>query len=110
MGMPEFDGYGWYGFRLKRHGEEGDVVSFSSGWSRDQITQHVVLNDVTNSFDMIFDNGKVTASVNGVSVFDHATPMEELNVPDNSCLIGLGAFNDSADTIIRYRNVQLRKF
>jgi hypothetical protein len=110
IGMPEFDGYGWYGFRLKRHGEEGDVVSFSSGWSRNQITQHVVLNDVTNSFDMIFDNGKVTASVNGVSVFDHATPMEELNVPDNSCLIGLGAFNDSADTIIRYRNVQLRKF
>lgn len=110
MGVPNFDGWNWYGFRLKRHvGEEGDVACFAVGWSREQIAQHIVLNDVTNSFDMTFQDGKVTASVNGVSVFDQAQPPREISMPGNSCLIGLGAFNDSPDTVIRYRNVQLRK-
>jgi hypothetical protein len=90
-------------------GEEGDVTCFAEGWSRDQIVQHIVLNDVTNSFDMTLQDGKVTASVNGIDVFDHAVPPREISVPDNSYLVGLGAFNDSQDTIIRYRNVQLRK-
>jgi hypothetical protein len=109
MGVPDFDGYNWYGFRLKRHDEEGDVVSFSEGWSRDQIIQHVTLNDVTNSFDFIFQDGKVTANVNGVKVFNNAEPPTNIRVPNNSFLVGLGAFNDSPDTVIRYRNVQLKK-
>lgn len=109
MGVPNFNGYNWYGFRLKRHGEEGDVACFARGWSRQQIVRHLVLNDVTNSFDMTFQDGKVTASVNGLPVFDNAEPPRQIGVPDNSCLVGLGAFNDSPDTVIRYRNVQLRK-
>lgn len=109
MGVPNFDEFNWYGFRLKRHGgEEGDVACFALGWSRDQIAQHLVLNDVTNAFDMTFQDGKVTASVNGVRVFDQADPPREIGVPDDSCLVGLGAFNDSPDTVIRYRNIQLR--
>jgi len=110
MGVPDFDGYEWYGFRLKRHDEEGDVVSFSQGWSRDQITRSITLNDVTNSFDFIFRDGKVTANVNGVRVFDGAEPPRNIRVPNDSYLVGLGAFNDSPDTVIRYRNVQLKKF
>jgi hypothetical protein len=110
MGVPNFNGFDWYGFRLKRHtGEEGDVACFAVGWSREQIVRHLVLNDVTNSFDMTFQDGKVNASVNGVNVFDHAEPPRQISVPDNSFLVGLGAFNDSPDTVLRYRNVQLRK-
>jgi hypothetical protein len=109
MGVPDFDGYNWYGFRLKRHGEEGDVVCFGRGWSRTQITQHLVLNNVTNAFDFIFQNGKITASVNGVKVFHEADPPAVIGVPGNSYLLGLGAFNDSANTVIRYRGVQMRK-
>lgn len=110
MGVPDLNGYEWYGFRLKRHGEEGDSVCFAQGWSRNQIAQHIVLNDTTNTFDLIYQDGKITASVNGVSVFDHAAAPVELNVPNNSFMVGLGAFNDSPDTVIRYRNVQLKKF
>jgi hypothetical protein len=109
MGVPNFDGFAWYGFRLKRHGEEGDVVCFAEGWTRRQIVRHVVLNDVTNSFDMTYEDGKVSATVNGVSVFDQADAPITIAVPGNSFLVGLGAFNDSPDTIIRYRHVQLRK-
>jgi hypothetical protein len=109
MGVPDFDSYEWYGFRVKRHGEEGDVACFADGWTRDQIVQHVTLNDVTNSFDLKFKNNTVTASVNGVTVFTGAAPPVTINVPNNSYLVGLGAFNDSPDTVIRYRNVQLKK-
>ena len=109
MGTPDFDGYNWYGFRLKRHDEEGDVVSLGRGWSRKQIAQHVVLNDVTNSFDFILQNGRVTASVNGLEVIHHAALPATIKVPDNSYLVGLGAFSDSADIVVRYRDVQLRQ-
>jgi hypothetical protein len=109
MGVPDYDGYNWYGFRVKRHDEEGDVVCLSRGWSRQQIAQHLVMNDITNSFDFIFQDGKITASVNGVEMFNQATPPVTISVPDNSYLVGLGAFNDGPDTVIRYRGVQLRK-
>jgi hypothetical protein len=109
MGVPDFDGYNWYGFRLKRHGVEGDVVCLGRGWSRYQIVQPVVLNDATNSFDFILQGGKVTTSVNGVKVFDQAKPPAVIRVADNSFLVGLGAFSDSPDTVIRYRDVQVRK-
>jgi hypothetical protein len=111
MGVPDFNSFDWYGFRLKRHkGEEGDVASFATGWSRDQITRNLVLNDVTNSFDMTYQDGKVSAVINGVNVFDKDTPYQTIGVPNHSFLVGLGAFNDSTNTVIRYRNVQLRKF
>lgn len=109
MGVPDFDGYEWYGFRLKRHDEEGDVVCFAQGWSRRQIVRHVILDDVTNSFDFTLQSGKVTALVNGVKVFDQAAVPANLYVAGDSWLVGLGAFSDSPDTIIRYRNVKLRK-
>ena len=109
MGTPDFDGYNWYGFRLKRHDEEGDVVCLGRGWSREQIVQHVVLNDVTNAFDFTLQDGQVTASVNGVEVFHQAAPPAVIRVPDNSYQVGLGAFSDSADAVVRYRDVQLRQ-
>ncbi|HLX95370.1 MAG TPA: hypothetical protein VKU37_06490, partial [Verrucomicrobiae bacterium] len=109
MGVPDFDGYNWYGFRIKRHADEGDIVCLGRGWSRQQITQHVVLNDVTNSFDFTLQNGRATAFVNGIEVFHQAAPPAAIEVPDNNYLVGLGAFNDSVDTVIRYRDVQLRQ-
>jgi len=51
----------------------------------------------------------VTASVNGVEIFHQAAPPVGLSVPDNSYLLGLGAFSDSDDNVIRYRNVQVRQ-
>ena len=47
--------------------------------------------------------------MNGVKIFQQAEPPVEISVPDNSYLVGLGAFSDSADSVVRYRNVQLRE-
>ena len=109
MGMPDFNGYDWYGFRLKRHDEEGDVVCFAEGWTTRQQVMSAMLHEVTNSFDFTFRLGKVSATVNGVPVFLDVTPPEQISVPANDYLVGLGAFSDSSDNVIRYRNVQLRR-
>jgi hypothetical protein len=109
MGVPDFGSYNWYGFRIKRHSVEGDVACLGVGWSRDQIVQQIVLNDVTNSFDFILQNGRATALVNGVEVFHKAAPPGNIQVPANNYLVGLGAFSDSTDTVVRYRDVQLRQ-
>jgi len=85
------------------------LVYFGRGWSRPQTVRPVVLTDVANSFDFIFRNGQVTASVNGVEALHQATSPVQIQVPNNAYLVGLGAFGDSNGTVIRYRDVQLRE-
>jgi hypothetical protein len=109
MGLPDSNGYDWYGFRVKRHDEEGDVACFAEGWGTRQLVMPARLNDITNTFDFTFRLGRVSATVNGAPVFLDVAPPGEINVPDNNYLLGLGAFSDSADSVVRYRNVQIRR-
>ncbi|MDR3457614.1 MAG: DUF4339 domain-containing protein [Verrucomicrobiae bacterium] len=108
MGLPEFETYNWYAFRVKRNDDEGDVVSFSQHWTTRQLAVHLALNPTTNSFYFRFQKGLVTASVNGHEVFKDAPPPKDTDVDMRGAFLGLGAFNDSNLTAIRYRNVQLR--
>ncbi len=109
IGQPDIETYNWFGFRIKRHDEEGDVVSFGLGWSLREITQHVVLSDKSNSFDLVLSDGRVTASVNDEQVFDGADTPASISFPEESYFVGLGAFSDSADAVVRYRGVELRR-
>jgi hypothetical protein len=109
MGTPDVDAYVFHAFRIKRHQLEGDIACFAEGWGRQQIQQRVKLNDVHNSFDFRLYRGHITASVNGDEVFKDAVPKEAVDTPDEDIRAGLGAFNDTNETVIRYRNVQIRK-
>jgi hypothetical protein len=109
MGTPDVDAYEFLGFRIKRHQQLGDVACFSQGWSLRQILQPAKVNDVVNSFDFRLYQGRVTASVNGEKVFKDAVPKDALDMPEQDIRAGLGAYNDTNDTIIRYRHVQIRK-
>jgi hypothetical protein len=109
MGMPHFGSYGWYGFRIKRNPDDGDIASFAEGWSTRQIHKLVTLNSDTNTFYLRFQRGLVSVRVNDEQVFKDAKAPQNWNVPTTESLVGLGAFNDMNDTVIRYRNVQIRK-
>jgi hypothetical protein len=109
MGVPNFERYNWYGFRIKRHDEEGDVVCLSVGWSTQQIVKKVPLNDTTNSFDFVLKDGHATATVNGAEVLHMAALPGAIHVPNDSFLIGLGAFGNSTESVVRYRDVQVRQ-
>ncbi len=108
MGLPQFGYLGWYGFRIKRNRDEGDVASFAAGWSTRQISKPVTLNSETNTFYLRFQNGLVSATVNDEPIIKDIKLPEIPGVPTNEMLVGLGAYNDTNDTVIRYRNVQIR--
>jgi 3-keto-disaccharide hydrolase len=109
MGVPDVDAYEFQAFRIKRHQQEGDIACFAQGWGRRQLQRRAKVNDVRNSFDFRLYRGHVTATVNGEEVFKNAVPKDTLDTPEQDIRAGLGAYNDSNDTVIRYRNVQIRK-
>jgi hypothetical protein len=109
MGIPQFETYNWYAFRVKRNRDEGEVASFSQHWTTRQILAKVNLDSRTNEFDFRFRHGRVSATVDGREVFKAVAPPKNSPVTTNEFLLGLGAFNDSNSTVIRYRNVQVRR-
>ena len=107
LGVPDIDQRHWYAFRLERN-ETGDFASLGRGWTTSETLRPVHLNDGTNVFDFIFQDGKVTATVNGEEVFHATAPPASVVVPGDSFSVGLGALT-TANTVIRYRDVQVRK-
>jgi hypothetical protein len=109
MGLPQYENYNWYAFRVKRNSDEGDIASFSQHWTKRQIMSPVPLDSRTNSFDFRFQNGRVSATVDGREVFKDVPPPKDAYVTTNEFFLGLGAFNDSNSTVIRYRQIQVRR-
>jgi hypothetical protein len=109
MGQPEVGTYQFNGFRLKRNSTEGDIVSFAKGWGRSQVYQRTKLDGTKNSFVFHLRNGRVTASVNGNSVLTAAKVPATLSLRPYEFYVGLGAYNDSNETTLRYSNVKIRR-
>ena len=109
MGTPDVDAYVFHGFRIKRHLEEGDIACFAEGWGMRQIQQRAKVNDIHNTFDFRLEQGRITATVNGEQVFKDAVPKDNMDTPDEDIRAGLGAYNDTNETVIRYRHLQIRK-
>ena len=109
MGIPQNETYNWYAFRIKRNSDEGDVASFSQHWIKRQILAPVNLDSRTNTFHFRFHDRRVSATVDGREVFKDVEPPKNSSVTTNEFLLGLGAFNDSNATVIRYRNIQVRR-
>ena len=108
MGVPEPSSSGWYGFRMKRNIVEGEVVSFASGWSRQEVHRAVTLDGHRNSFQFKFHQGSADAWLNGAQVLQQAAPSKKMRINRDS-LLGIGAFNDMNDTVIKYQNVKVRR-
>ena len=111
MGLPQtIDTQTWDAFRIKRNSDEGDVASFSQNWIKHQILAPIRdLNSRSNSFYLRLHDGLVTASVNGQTLFENTAPARNYYLVTNRFLVGLGAFNDSDATVIRYRDVEIRR-
>jgi hypothetical protein len=113
MGMPDcnpsFNSYDWYGFRMKDTADEGEVAAFSQAWSTRQVVKPVVVNHGRNTFYFRMTHGnQCSATVNDVQVFNNIDVPNAIRVPEGQFLLGLGAFNNNNETVIRYRNLQVR--
>jgi hypothetical protein len=109
MGLPEFDTSNWYGFRMKQNREEGEICVFSRHWSKRQILAPVQFDSATNTFTFRFHDGRVSATVDGQEVFREVDPPKNTHVTTNEFWLGLGAFRHANDSVIRYRNIQVRR-
>jgi hypothetical protein len=113
FGMPDCDtrfaSLNWHAFRMKRNATEGEIVSLSRGWTKQHVYRPIKLNGERNSFTFRFQNGKASASVNGARVLHEVAPSREIAIPEGEMLLGIGAFNDMNQTVVRYRNVQVRR-
>jgi len=106
IGLPDEE---WYGFRVKRNSNEGNVAAFAQGWTSQQIYQRAPVHDRTNSFYLSMNGALVTASVNGREVFREAKPPVALRFPPDGIFVGIGAYNDMNETVIRYRKLEIRQ-
>ena len=68
----------------------------------------MALDDKTNTFRFRLERDKADAWLNGAQVLRQASPTKALKLNRDS-LLGLGAYNDVNETIIRYRNVKARR-
>jgi hypothetical protein len=108
LGLPQFDGYNWISFRIKRNDHEGDLGSMSKHWILPQVSAPAVLNNFTNTFYFGLHNGRATAKINDVNVLNDLPQPRYTYFNPHEFLFGLGAFNDSNSTVIRYRHIQIR--
>jgi hypothetical protein len=108
MGLPDSHDSAWYGFRMKRNVFEGQVVSFSSGWTRHQVAVKTTLNDITNSFRFRMRANVADAWLNGNKVLHQDAGTNVIHLYNDS-MLGIGAYNDMNETVIRYRNVKARR-
>lgn len=109
IGLPEPEAGDWYAFRIKRNTDEGELAAYAIGWTKRQVYHPVRLNNVTNSFHLHFRPDRISAFVNGQEIFNQVKPPKNSNFSTNTILLGLGAFNDSNETVVRYRNLKVRQ-
>ena len=110
MGIPDVDAYEFLGFRIKRHPQQGDVACFAQGWGRRANPAASEGERRRQFFRFPAVPGDASPPrCNGVEVFKDAIPKDALNLPEQDIRAGLGAYNDTNDTIIRYRHIQIRK-
>ena len=109
MGVPDFSGNGWYALRMKRNGVEGEITVFSQGWGDSEIYQRATVSDKSNAFRFWCQDGMVSSELNGVEVLHEAKLPRAIRVAPDDYLLGVGAFNDMNETVIRYKNLQVRR-
>lgn len=109
MGLPDPNKWSWLALRIKRNSNEGDVVQYTHGWSPKGVSQRLALDGHKNSFDFKLHAQKATATVNGQAVIINAAYPGWTGIADDQFQLGLGAYNDMNNTVIRYTNVKVRR-
>jgi len=108
LGMPDNDISPWYGLTLKDNTNEGPCVCFSAAWTATAVSAPATFKSGPNTFRFRVRPSGVDAWLNETQLLRQAHPVKTLRLNEDS-LLGLGAFNDVNDTVIRYRNLKVRQ-
>ena len=67
------------------------------------------LKERQNEFDFRLERGVFSASVNGKQIFSNVEEGYAIRAPSDWMLVGVGAYNDLNETVVRYHKLQVRK-
>ncbi|HTS18180.1 MAG TPA: hypothetical protein VMP11_11450 [Verrucomicrobiae bacterium] len=109
FGLPDFNSPSWYGFRIKRNADLGDIALFGEGWYLGGLSNAVPLSSQTNSFDVRVEHCTVNVIVNDQPVFVDQKLPSQYGFRACDSFLGLGGYTDSNDYTIRYHDVQVRR-
>jgi len=109
MGWPDPDASAWWAFRVKKNRNEGSVAAYTRGWTKTGVKRLAMVDAHRNTFTFRLQNWQATASVNGEEILRQEKNPAAIRVLDSEFALGLGAYNDKNDTVIRYRNVKVRR-
>jgi len=98
----------WLGFRVRHSGKDGDEAILSRWYSRDIRRTKLSLNR-RNTFELTLHSGTITAQINDTKVVD-ALPLKQTGSHFHEDLaVGLGAYSDQNEYVIRFRDLEVKK-
>lgn len=110
FGTPDLENRNWYSVRMKNNRDDGPVAIIAHGWSRTQyVLAAQILPDAANTFEFRFKNNKATLILNNVTLYKNTEIPKWVNVNPDRIRIGIGAVNESAETTIRYGNLEIKR-
>lgn len=109
FGAPHLGKHDWFGYRLKNNDVEGQVSAFSHGWTKRGASQAIALDNLRNTFEFRFYSGKASGTLNGKQIFKDTPAPVRFRTPIQEFSVGVGAYNDMNETVIRYRHLQIRQ-
>lgn len=109
FGYPEMDRKDWESFRIKKTKKEGEVAYFSQHFHLPEKSNLVSVRG-TNTFHIQVWHGKMSAYLNGEQIISDYVPYKKDGmVVDEDAEVGLGGYSDQNESVVRYRDVQIRK-
>lgn len=108
FGYPHPKSDAWQSIRIKRTKRDGEVIRISQHFYVEDIGKKIPIPD-TNTFQIQCWQNQWNVYLNGNQVFQGYTPQKKiLRLADDS-MLGFGGYADQNKSIVRYRNVQIRR-
>lgn len=110
FGHPDPSGRCWQSMRIKQSREEGAVATIAQAWSRTQVLRPAPLvAQGPNRFRFVLKDRLATLEVNGKRIFDEAAFPDGPGISTDDYEVGIGAYNRDFETVVRYRNLEIRR-
>lgn len=98
----------WYGFRILHGGDSEEVAVLSRTFASDLRRLPSPLKK-SNTFEVMFSGGEVTASLNDQKLVDSLVLMRDKQKISPRMAFGLGAYSHQNEYVVRYRNLEIKR-
>lgn len=109
FGHPSWSKDDWFSFRVKRNAREGSVAYFARFFYGPQGPPLRLTVPDSNEIEVLVDDGRMTARVNGERVQTDFVPRDGWRRNDRSLGVGLGGYSDENIWSMRFRDVRVRR-